>query len=100
MLNAATRDLANAHKNGSTIGENGAFLSRHPLPMQRDIIIVCGMYCGWTNTHIGSMARTSARNVTIIKRKFERAPGLLFNARCTKILEREDKRLDEYNGVE
>ena len=79
MLNEATRDIVNERKSGTAKSKNGAFLSRHPAPMQRDIIIVCGMYCGWTNTRIANIAATSPNKVRLIRRKFERAPGLLFN---------------------
>ncbi len=91
MLDRATSDIMNARKTGLTISKNGAFLSRHPLPMQRDIIIVCGMYCGWTNTRIANIAATSPNKVRLIRRKFERAPALLFNLPILTALNTLDK---------
>jgi len=51
----------------------------YPFPMERDIIIIWGMYRGWRNTAIANKLGLSARTVRRLRYEFGRNPVLIFN---------------------
>lgn len=51
----------------------------YPFPMERDIIIVWGMYRGWRNTAIANKLGLSAMTVRRLRYEFGRNPALIFN---------------------
>lgn len=53
--------------------------SWYPYPMERDIIIVWGMYRGWRNAAIAKKVGLSAQTVRRLRYEFGRNPALIFN---------------------
>lgn len=52
--------------------------SRYPMQMERDIVILWGMYRGWSNPVIADALRCSTKTVERFRHRLLRNPGLIF----------------------
>ena len=52
--------------------------SLYPVRMERDIVVLGGMYRGWSNPVIASEVRSSVSTVEWVRRKFAQDPSLIF----------------------
>ena len=52
--------------------------SSYPLGMERDIVVLWGMYRGWSNRVIADATRASGRTIRRLVRRFANRPSLIF----------------------
>jgi len=71
---AAARELAG-------LPGKGGFPGKHPRRAERDIIVIWGIYRGWSFTEIGRIARTSRREASNLRETFAKRPRLIFRLR-------------------
>ncbi len=75
QVNAALQVVASeAEKRNSA-----SHVTWYPYPMERDIIIVWGMYRGWRNAAIGKKLGLSSQTIRRLRYEFGQNPASIFN---------------------
>ena len=59
--------------------KTGRFVSRYPLLAERDIVVLWGMYRGWSDRSIADAIRTSDRTVRNIRNRYYSNPRMIFH---------------------
>ena len=60
-------------------GRNKRHSSLYPVRMERDIVVLWGMYRGWSNPVIADAVKSSVSTVERLRRRFAQDPSLVFN---------------------